>query len=272
MQNNQLPVPATDNSLPLWQQTHRALPNAIARSALFNTANLRSAAPREYKKAVAIAATTGILIEYTGEELRQDDEDVFLQVLHLAKEQKLGQDIGFTANSMIIALQWPRNGDSYSRLHGCMRRMIATAIEMTMERPNGGKAGFSGSLLAGFKWKEEEEGDPHREWRVSLDKNIVKLFDPDAFSLIHWETRLSLPPLARWLHSYLSTHRDPYPIKVSTLYTLTASRCAELKGFRANLKAALKVLVKVGFLVSAKIEPKSDLVTVERAYDKQLAE
>lgn len=266
------PQPATDDSLPLWQQSYRALPNAIARSALFNTANLRSGGDREYCNAVEVAATKGILITYTGEELRQDDEDVFLQVLHLAKEQKLGEDISFTANSMIVSLEWIRSGESFRRLHQCMRRMKATAIELTVETPTGGKVGFSGSLLSSFQWREDETDDPSREWKVSLEKNIVKLFDPTAYSLIHWNTRLSLSPLARWLHSYYSTHKEPFPVKVNTLHKLTASKAKELRTFRAKLKLALTTLVEKGFLLHARIDPKSDLVYVERKADRRLLE
>lgn len=33
---------------------------------------------------------SGIKIEYTGEELRKGDEDGFLQILHIARNQELG--------------------------------------------------------------------------------------------------------------------------------------------------------------------------------------
>ena len=63
------------------------------------------------------------MLVYTGEELHQDDEDVFLQVLHLAKEQQLGEDITFTGNAMIQALGWTRNTGSYERLSACIPRL-----------------------------------------------------------------------------------------------------------------------------------------------------
>lgn len=267
MRNLLMTTSSDEKGLPVWQNTYRALPNAIARSALFNTANLRSGGERAFFNAIEIASTNDIVLTYTGEELRQDDEDVFLQVLHLAKEQKLGEDIGFTANSMVVSLGWTRNSESYRRLHGCMRRLKATAVELTM-----GRVGFSGSLLSSFQWREDEFGDPSREWRVSLDRNIVKLFDPDTYSLIHWPTRLSLPPMARWLHSYYSTHRDPFPVSVELLYRLTGSRIAEMKSFRFKLKQALQVLVKAGFLSEAQVDSKRDVVIVKRAFDRKLLE
>lgn len=263
-------VKALEAHLPAWSQAYRGMPNALARSALFGVAHVRSGTRKDYKRH-PLASTKGILLTYTGEELRQDDEDVFLQVLHLAKEQKLGEDIMFTAHSMLVALGWTRNSESYDRLSECMNRMLATALSMTVERPEG-RMSFSGSLLRGFRWREKGTSDPLREWAVSLDKDIVALFDPQAYSLIHWDTRLSLPPLAKWLHSFYSTHKEPFPFKVETLHKLTASGAKELRTFRAKLKIALALLVECGFFLSARVDTKSDLVVVERAADRKLLE
>ena len=100
----------------------------------------------------------------------------------------------------------------------------------------------------------------------------MALFDPQAYSLIHWDTRLSLPPLAKWLHSFYSTHKEPFPFKVETLHKLTASGAKELRTFRAKLKIALALLVECGFFLSARVDLKSDLVVVERAADRKLLE
>lgn len=241
----------------------------MARSALFNVSSFRKGERRYYNKE-EVASTLGITLQYTGTELRQDDQDVFLQVLHIAKEQKLGEDIKFTARSMIVALRWTINSDSYERLSDAMNRMKATALRMTVERPNGTRLSFSGSLMGEFSWREVGSNDPLREWSVSLEKNIVKLFAPDAYSLLNWKARLDLPPLAKFLHSFYSTHKVPFPHKVETLHKLTASKIKETRKFRYELKAALSLLVDSGFFLSARIDPKSDLVYVERATDKAL--
>ena len=259
-------VASLADSLPLWQQGQRGLPNALALSALFNIANLRSGGDRQYFTSATIASSKCIVLVYTGQELRQDDEDVFLQVLHLAKEQKMGENIFFTTHSMLVALGWTINSESYKRLTICMDRLKATSVRLTVEGQGGRTMGFAGSLVGEFEWQEKESNDPLREWSVSLEKNIVKLFAPDTYSLIHWQTRLDLPPLAKWLHSYYSTHRDPFPHKVETLHKLTASNNKGLRQFRQKLKAALEQLVECGFLASARVDAKSDLVHVARKH------
>lgn len=247
------------------------MPNAIARSSLFNISSFRKGERTFYNKA-EIASTGGISLVYTGSELRQDDLDVLLQVLHLAKEQKLGEDIKFTAHSMIVALRWTINPASYERLADCMNRMKATALRLTVENATGGRISFTGSLMGEFTWREVGSNDPLRLWTVSLERNIVKLFAPDAYSLLNWSTRLDLPPLAKWLHTFYSTHTNPFPHKTETLHKLTSSRIKEVRKFKVELKKALVLLVDCGFLLSARVDDKSGLVYVERKADRKLLE
>lgn len=255
------------DTLPAWPNIQRGVPNALARSALFCVG--KRGERRYYNKEV-VAAAKGTELVYTGSELRQDDLDVFLQVLHLAKEQKLGENIKFTARSMIVALQWQTHSDSYERLSDAMNRMKATAIRLTVENQTGGRISYTGSLMGEFTWRETGSNEPLREWTVSLEKNIVKLFAPDAYSLLNWQSRLDLAPLAKFLHSYYSTHKEPFPVKVETLHKLTNSGVKELYKFRYSLKKALAALVDSGFFLDARIDPKSDLVYVERKADIKL--
>ena len=64
--------------LPMWPEQMRGMPNSIARSALFNVRFKKT--KRVDRKNYPIAALKGINIVYTGEELRQDDETIFLQL------------------------------------------------------------------------------------------------------------------------------------------------------------------------------------------------
>lgn len=88
--------------LPLWERSQRGMPNAFARSALFNC-NKASGKRQDYKN-YPVASLAGAEITYTGEELRQDDADVFLEICHLARETPLGDRVEFTAYSMLKAL------------------------------------------------------------------------------------------------------------------------------------------------------------------------
>src|SRR5207249_8609745 len=90
-----VPAPAKVIQLPTWGDGSRGAPNEILRSALFNARNKKR--QREYLEKATIAVIGEGEITYTGRELRQDDETVWLQLIHLARELPLGELVEFTA-------------------------------------------------------------------------------------------------------------------------------------------------------------------------------
>jgi hypothetical protein len=251
--------------LPLWANDVRGLPNAMARSALFNVAGHR-AGKRELLKQKPIEALSGIAMTYTGEELRQDDEDVFLQLLHIGRSQDLGTVVRFTGYAMIKDLGWDNSSKGYNRLIECISRLKATSLELKVADPNGtdGVMGYGGGLIDKFHYRDIASGSPMREWEVLLDAKIVALFTPNSYSRLDWTTRLRLKPMAKWLHSFYHTHQTPFPMKVATFHSLMGSKAKQLRQFRASLKESLQELVDCGFLDSAAIDQRLDMVVVER--------
>lgn len=258
------PIQAT---LPFWDSESRGFPNSLARCALFTAAKVDES--RDYYKAEILASLSGITIEYQGQELRQDDASVFITVLHLAREQHLGEPIYFTAYSMLKELGWSINSAEYKHLRECCSRLSATNLTVLAES---GRVGYGGSLIRAFAWKDED-GKQMSSWMVKLEPKIAGLFAEDAFTYMDWSLRRKIggrSPLALWLHTFLSTHRDPFPLTVSKYHELSRSRTKELFDFRRRLKLALQRLVDVEFLSSFKIE--NDLVRVVRRPRSAIAE
>jgi hypothetical protein len=211
--------------------------------------------PRENLKQKEIYSIKGITIHYTGEELRNDDdEDVFLQVTHLARLQPLGERVEFSAHSMLKALRWDTGSAGYKRLRAVLTRLQATAV---MVSADGMERGYSGSLLRSFAWDQAR-------WSVELDPKIIRLFGSTQYTRLEWEQRMRLAPLAKKLHAYYVTHRDPYPLRVETIRDLCGSRIRELSQFRPTLRLALNRLVEVGFLESWNLDRTTDQVSVVR--------
>lgn len=253
------PTPSTDKvvQLPLWSEFRRGIPNDLVRGALFTVGNARM--PRAYRKSMVIASLGGIEITYTGEELRQDDEDVFLQLVHLARVSPLGKEVSFTAHSILKSLKWPTNSRSYERLKETITRLQATGLELRSPHH-----GYSGSLIRDFAWKQEDSGAPSRSWTVRLEPRIAALFDNVSYTQIDWQQRLELGTLAKWLHSFYYTHRSPLPMKTATIRKLCGSTTKDLSKFRQLLRDSLQELLDVGFLSEAEIKRGSDLVHVTR--------
>jgi plasmid replication initiation protein len=251
--------------LPFWTEQFRALPSEIFRSALFNARNKTKV--REYMKDREIVVIGPGAVVYTGEELRQDDETVWLQLIQLAKTQPLGGLIQFTANSFLKAIDWPVKSESYVRLRACLTRMQATSLRVSSKRL-GEESGKALSMIPEFDWQDQETSRPLRRYAVRLAPSLVNLFGGKGhFTRVEWAQRLSLPDgLARWLHGYYASHSEPYPVKLETIRVaagLTTERIAHLRTLVEN---ALNELTRVQFLKAWEIKgPNGDLVIVERA-------
>ncbi|MFC4524956.1 plasmid replication initiator TrfA [Cupriavidus pinatubonensis] len=254
---------ARQTQLPLWERSQRGMPNTFARSALFNC-NKASGKRQDYKN-YPVASLAGAEITYTGEELRQDDADVFLEICHLAREAPLGDRVEFTAYSMLKALGWGRSAKAYTRLSTSIDRLKAN---MTKVKFADGRKGFGGSLVRKFGWSDEEEGGEggNRRWVVYMEPEIVALFAEDDYTRLAREQRAQLSgDLAKWLHSYYHTHAQPFPHKVAFIHEKCGSQTKQLYHFRPVLKKALAELVEVGFLESWRIDDATDTVYVTRA-------
>lgn len=269
-----------EGQLALWSEAERGMPNELVRCAVFSAKNRKE--PRvSYPSATPLVLQLigGGEIRYTGEELRQDDETVWMQLVHMAKENR-AESITFTPYSLLKAINWPIKGDSYKRLLTSLRRLRANSLEVYSSRFD---RGVSTSLIGEFEYSEKGESP----WRVHVFSNENKLFllFDKLYSRVEWETRLALPEgVATWLHSFLSSHKQPFPHKVETLALgagmlleapedlelspseLQAKRKKRLREARRTLTKALESLKSIGFLADFQVSRKG-LVTVRRAGD-----
>lgn len=250
--------------LPLWADELRCLPNEIVRSALFNARNRKQ--PRAYIKNADIAVIGGGRITYRGEELRQDDETVWLQLIHMAKEGPLGQITEFTPYSLCKAIQWPICKGSYDRLRACLHRMQATSLSVYSERL---KSGVSLSMIPVFAWQDEDK-QTLKKYRVQVAPQLVELFGDVHYTQMEWSQRLALPDgIATWLHGYYASHKTPNDIKLDTIKRGSGITTESPSRLRQLIEKALSELAKVGFLAGWEI--KGDLVLVTRAARKKKA-
>jgi hypothetical protein len=247
--------------LPLWRDDKRGVPNELVRSALFTVRN-RRAKRRHYEDEPIVMIGDG-RITYRGIELRQDDEDVWLQILHLARLQPLGECVQFSAYSMLKTLGWAPTGPNYTRLRECLSRMQATALGVYSKRL---QEGVSVSLIRKFEW-QDANGSSLDRWQVWIEPEMKTLFGGVYYSQLEWEQRKRLGPLSKYLHGLYASHERPFPLKVETLHKGSGSDTKLLKHFKEKLIEALNQLVAIGFLADWKIDI-ADLVHVTRATTK----
>ena len=228
-----------NNQLMMWPDDERGIPNALVRSALFNVDQIR-AGEREVLRDAEVLAWGTINIRYSGQQLRQDDADVWLQLVHMGRHD-LARPIEFTCNAMLTELGWSRRTGNRERLAKTIERLQWTQLKITK-----GEHGYGGPLIYDFKWQDNNA--ELRTWTVRLNPDLADLFALTQRTRIDWETRLSLSPLEKWLHGFYMSHRDPFPISIELLLKLTKSNCESLKKWRDLVRDALDKLVLVGFI------------------------
>lgn len=228
--------------LPLWADEVRAHPNESCRAALFT---VRRARKRKSYLDESIFVVGEGKISYTGFELRaENDELVWLQILHYAKMLPLGRWVEFTPYQLCQDIGWTPSGPNYKLLRDCLLRLKATALTIESKRLQGGLAL---SLIGDFLWRDEE-GKPRTKYAVQVPTEIREWFGDNNFTRLNWEIYRTLPPVARRLYDYAASHRDPYALKAETVFQLCGSDAESLENFRKVLRRAVKSLDESGLL------------------------
>ena len=232
-------------TLPFCHPTQRHAPNELVRSALFTCRNRNT--PRVDLKGVEIAVIGDGIMVYRGEELRQDDEVVWMHLIYLAREVGLGEALAFVPHVFLHDIGWPTNGEGYSRLRASLDRMEATALAITSSR-------LGRTVSVSLIRKTECSTLPGRgrrpvnQWRVWIETEMRVLFNPDYLTRVNFATYLELRSgVSRKLFLYWSSHQSPFPVKTETLMKLCSSR-ATRKAFRRTLTDSLNELLTIGFL------------------------
>lgn len=257
-----LDVAELNASVPIapWHPTDAlACPSLFLRCGLFRVAQPR--APRQYqiRYRYETQGSRGGYIDYTGEELRQSDGDVFAILLNAERETP-----GFAVvrpRQFANRLGWGDSNRAIQRLEASIARMSTASIEIYGQLRKGEASQprrLELSLVAGYQKKSP------RLWIVFLDGRLRHI-DKLLFSWFKLDMLRALPVngvLSSWLYKFFSTHREPHaiPIKKLRLYCGAASEANE---FKRLLTAALENLTKVRFLESFVVD--SENVTVVRA-------
>jgi hypothetical protein len=237
--------------LPVWKDQQRGVANVCLRSALFAAihGNRRKAMQREL-----LASQNGIAIRFTGIQLDQSDLDVWEQALHLARQHPLGVRCEFTAHAFLKSLGRHTGKWQHEWLKEVFARLSSAVVEIT----KGERETYFGHLI-----DEGARDEVTGRYVLQLNPKLAALY-AEGWTAIDWEQRrlLQRKPLALWLHSFLATHAQPFPLKVETLQRLSGSQTQEKWKFKQNLKAALEELLTIGAIVSYRFA--GELLHVER--------
>lgn len=239
----QLPYPL----VPYHPENTSVIPNELVRCALFRVAD--PASPRRWfsRHRLTVQAARNGYIEYSGEELRQDDRRVFMHALSL--EGDIPGTATFRPRRFCQDIGWGTSNAAYEKLIDTLTRLKATCLLMFV--PRIARQGAAVSLIARVEFVPDS-----KEIQVCFDREIAELFRDQHYTRILrvYEDRLTRRSyLASWLLGFYASHREPIAFPLDRLQSL----CGDVtlrKEFRRKAALALQQLVDVKFLESFSIE------------------
>ena len=197
----------------------------IFRSPLFNIRNQRTTRDASIKLELPLDEETSAF--YEGPELRQDDGLVFMALLNIARDVRLGRAVGFSAQDLCQSLWGYYDGPTRARLKTMISRLQLGILNFPTFRVH---------LVERFDFPTKGL------WSVRLDADIVNLFPRKEVVWLDLVQRRSLTSgLPTWLYGYIRSQTTLIPTKVERLRQLSGS-VGQFQGFRSNLMKAMAVL------------------------------
>jgi hypothetical protein len=259
------PAPGKIYQLPLWPEPVRGGPNALLRSALFAGIHSKKrqrlgtlTTPDKEPEGVIIASQDGINIKYAGTQLNQYDADVFFEALHRARHHPLETECFFRGYDFLKAIGRQNGKREYEDLHDSLKRLRNGHVVIEWQ-VNGRELDFNGGLISYY-----ERDKTNKLYKISFAKRIKTLFGQACWTQLEWDERQALKghPQAQWMHSYFSSHAEPFPVSVAFLHEKSGSPRTLLKDYRTDLKSTLATLERV---LGWKISWNKDLITITRS-------
>lgn len=232
--------------LAFWPDDERAMPGDFIACALFSASKRTT-----YVDGEALASINGLTVIFTGKRLTQVHADVWMGIMHLAREHYSGDTVRFRARQLLELIGRYTHQRQRAELKQWIRQLQATSV---LIQDDAKQKRFGGSLLP---WHEEDDGDGHTLFVVDITRELAKVLSGN-FWRIDWELRkrLQSKPLALWLQTYFS--RFKRPVTVRQLHALSGS-ASPLKMFRYHLAKALDDLHAEGGY-SAAVDRDTDTV------------
>lgn len=259
--------------LPLIPEDKRAYVVDFARSALFCVGGK---SPRTRFENRMIAAWPTVQIEYSGMELRDDDQDVLIALIHKARGMSWhpteGIRLDFTGLELLRELDWPNTSGYYQKLRDCLDRLQGGSVTVRRRMESGKLQRHRGQLIRKFS-EVEVEGSRYPRWVVWIESETAELFATEDRRLeLEWGERKELSkPISKWLHAFIwSMTPDPeewFVIAEPTLFMLTGSKATEPRTIRALVKSGLEEMLTKKVIAAWRIHQELVYVALKPGLD-----
>jgi hypothetical protein len=201
-------------------------PEHLLVNRLFNVRSKQT--PRERMLSFDITKGENVVCTYEGPELRQSEGHVFMTLMNLTRDFKVGTEVSFEPGEMCRAMSGYYDGKSRQRLRDAIKRLMHAVITFPE---------FSVHLVQRFNHPSSGT------WSVVLDNDIVRLFQKSSYIWLDAPTRRALPEgLATWLYGYVRSQSRLIPTSVASLREMCGSEAKSDETFQRRLYTALNAL------------------------------
>lgn len=255
--------------IPLWDNNTLAVQFDLARSALFTT---KSHGKRKYFSDEIIPSLSHLNIVYRGEELRQREFDVYLEILSLARGHHITTEnpwTKFNGRALLKELGWTLNKNSIDELKAVLSRLISCNVQVVRKEGGIDRAyGYSGFLeRMAYVVDGEITANPEgaTEFAVIINTEIAEQIRPGLYTKVDKTIRKQLNALGKWLQAFYATHNNPFPISIAKIQEYSGSMHYTKSQFRYILKAQLKIMKDLNVFSECSIN-KDDHLVIKKGY------
>lgn len=241
--------------IPPQTDGQRIAPVAFMQSALFRVGG-KNAKRVDFKDKI-VASAPGVKLIYSGTELRQDDLDVFAQLLHEARDSlvdsKEGLEVRFSGYGLLSKLEQPQTKRYYDNLRASLDRLQKGTINVTLVDPLSQRTNkVQAQLLRKFFVREDEK---QSQWHVWIEPEVAELLHPKQARMEWSERKLLDRPISKWLHGHMSSFGDQevFAAPETELMRLSGTGTSSMRTFRASIKDGLTEMSDKGVIFDWKI-------------------
>jgi len=235
-----------------WADSCRAAPNLFFRTSLFQAKNKTEKRAYLLNETISSLGLGNVHIKYTGYELRQDDQKLWLHIMHLARLQSLEKAIMFTPAALCKAIGWNLGGKSYIRIRESLSRLKNTSLTVCNTSQN---SEVTFPLILDFSWIGGLSEKPLKKYEAKIAKELIGLYSNKQYTRISSDFHLKLPVgMATWLHGFYSTHKNPFPSKIESIRRASGMTTLSVTSATQTIANALSILKDKKFLSDFKIE------------------
>lgn len=241
--------------LPGISESARAIPNYIARSAVF--APVRRGWRPMHDETVFLEGSN-ILLKGSGKQLSEDHADIWMHAMYLQTTALLGEAPIINRADFLRGMGRPTGGSQYDWLHEGMKDLARFTLCIEARRKDGTIKYSYGNhpsarmltMIGGFDYDE-----PSGSYTIYADPRWAQIFGNREYALVDWSKRLQMRhDLSKSLQRLIGTSADIQQKYSLDILKQRAQYTGRMRDFRSSLERSLAELETLKVIEEPRIE------------------